>query len=354
MKINKEIIKKIPKTDLHVHPSGSMKPETILEIADKYKIKLPVYDLDKIKKYLVKKNTESLEEYLSAFEIPTEIMQTDEGIYRSIYELCEDAHKENVWYMEVRVAPVLYTRRGLNETEIIDIVLDALSQAERDFKMKTGLIISAIRHLSPEITYETAKLAVMYKNRGVIGFDLAGAERNYPAKYHKEAFQLVLNNNLNCTIHAGEAYGPESISQALHYCGAHRLGHASRLIEDGDLLNYVNDHRIPLEICLSSNKDTKAVDNLKHHPFKLYYDYGLRVTLNTDNRTVSDTTITDEYFLAAKLFDLSLEDLKNIAIYGFKSTFQPYAEKVKLLRKALDKMKKIKLPDERSHLIENL
>ena len=129
-----------------------------------------------------------------------------------------------------------------------------------------------------------AELCVAYKNRGVVGFDLAGAEYNYPAKDHKQAFQLILDNNINCTAHAGEAYGPESIAQAIHYCGAHRIGHGTRLRENGDLLNYVNDHRIPLEICLSSNVQTRAVPDLATHPLPFYFNYGLRVTINTDNR----------------------------------------------------------------------
>ena len=136
------------------------------------------------------------------------------------------------------------------------------------------LIICGMRHLSPDNYLRTAEMAVAFKNRGVVGFDLAGAEKDFPAKYHKDSFNLILNNNINCTIHAGEAYGPESISQAIHFCGAHRLGHGTRLVEDGDLLNYVNDHRIPLELCLNSNIHTKSVRSLSEHPFRLYYDYG--------------------------------------------------------------------------------
>ncbi|MCK4956889.1 MAG: adenosine deaminase, partial [Candidatus Cloacimonetes bacterium] len=178
-------------------------------------------------------------------------------------------------------------------------------------------------------------LAVAYKNKGVIGFDLAGAEYNNPAKVHKEAFYLALNNNLNITIHAGEAYGPKSIHEALHYCSAHRIGHGTRLIEDGDLLNYVNDHRIPLEICLKSNLHTKSVKKISEHPLAFYLDYGLRVTLNTDNRLISNTTLTDEYMLAINELNLNYMDIKNLIINGFKSAFLSYRDKVELINLAL-------------------
>ncbi len=177
-----------------------------------------------------------------------------------------------------------------------------------------------------------AELCVAYKNRGVVGFDLAGAEANFPAKDHQEAFQLILNNNINCTAHAGEAFGPESIAQAIHYCGAHRIGHGTRLRENGDLLNYVNDHRIPLEVCPSSNVQTGAVPSLDAHPLKFYFDYGLRVTINTDNRLITDTTVTKELWLAHKELGLALEDLTTIIVSGFKSAFLPFREKQDMLR----------------------
>jgi len=220
-------------------------------------------------------------------------------------------------------------------------VIAGLRDAEKKLNIKTGVIICGIRNMSPLTSLKLAELAVAYKNKGVIAFDLAGSEYNHPAKEHKEAFDLALRNNLNITIHAGEAYGPESISQAIHYCGAHRIGHGTRLLEDGDLLNYVNDHRIPLEICLKSNFHTKAVKSIESHPIDFYIDYGLRVTLNTDNRLVSDTTMTDEFMLAIELLHLSYEDVKNLIINGFKSAFIPYKERVNLLNAALQEMNEL-------------
>jgi adenosine deaminase len=192
--------------------------------------------------------------------------------------------------------------------------------------------------MDPLNSVRLAELAIAYKNKGVIGFDLAGAEYNNPAILHKEAFDLALRNNLNITIHAGEAYGPESISQAIHHCGTHRIGHGTRLREDGDLLNYMNDHRIPLEICVKSNYHTKAVSSIKNHPIIFYLDYGLRVTMNTDNRMISDTTMTDEFMIAINELGLNYAEIKNIIINGYKSGFIPYKERVELLNKALQEM----------------
>ena len=204
--------------------------------------------------------------------------------------------------------------------------------AKRETGIKCGVIVCGIRHINPQTSVRLAELCVAYKNRGVIGFDLAGAEVNFPAKAHKEAFQLILKNNVNCTAHAGEAYGPESISQAIHYLGAHRIGHGTRLREDGDLLNYVNDHRIPIEVCLSSNVQTRAVPDIASHPLKFYFDYGLRVTLNTDNRVITDTTVTRELWHAHRELGLSLEDLTTLIISGFKSAFLPFREKQDMLK----------------------
>lgn len=217
-------------------------------------------------------------------------------------------------------------------TTIVDAVLEGLRVAKRETGIKYGVIICGIRHMDPQTSVRLAELCVAYKNRGVIAFDLAGAEENFPAKDHRDAFQLILRNNVNCTAHAGEAYGPESIAQAIHFLGAHRIGHGTRLREDGDLLNYINDHRIPLEVCLLSNVQTRAVPDLASHPLKFYFDYGLRVTINTDNRLITDTTVTQELMRAHKDCGLSLEDLTTVLVSGFKSAFLPFREKQDMLK----------------------
>ncbi len=203
------------------------------------------------------------------------------------------------------------------------------------------MILCGIRNISPESSLEMAELAVAYKGRGVVGFDLAGAEYDHPAKHHKEAFQLVRQNNINCTIHAGEAYGPESIAQALHVCGAHRIGHGCRLREDGDLLHYVNDHRIPLECCPSSNVQTGAVRDLASHPLKLYFDLGLRVTVNTDNRLVTDTTVSHELWLLPHEDGVrASRDITPLILNGFKSAFLPFHIKQAYLRRVTEDLER--------------
>lgn len=342
MKLKREFIEKLPKTDLHVHLDGSIRISTIFDLAKKQKVKLPADTEEELKKIVsCDENCKSLDEYLGAFDITLSVMQTEESLIRTAFELAEDAAKENIRYLEVRYSPILHTQKGLKLTIISDAVIKGLREAEKKYNIRTGVIICGIRNMNPDKSLRLAKLAVAYKNKGVIGFDLAGAEYNYPAKDHMEAFYLALNNNINITIHAGEAYGPKSIHEALHYCGTHRIGHGTRLIEDGDLLNYVNDHRIPLEICLKSNMHTKSVPSLKQHPLNFYLDYGLRVTLNTDNRLISDTTLTDEYMLAINELGLDYTDIKNIIINGFKSAFIPYRERVVLLNKALAEMGKL-------------
>lgn len=332
MIIEQKIIKKMPKTDLHCHLDGSIRVETVIELAQKQKVTLPTADPVRLKKILVPGiNCKSLVDYLRPFEITLEVLQEPEALSRTAFELAEDAAKENIWYLEVRYSPVLHTKKGLKLTEIVDAVWTGLREAEKKYHIKTGIIICGMRNINPETSLILAELAVAYKNQGVVAFDLAGIEESYPAKHHREAFYQILNNNINCTAHAGEAYGPGSIHQALHYCGAHRIGHGTRLKEDGDLLNYVNDHRIPLEICLTSNIQTKAAPSYKKHPLKFYYDYGLRVTINTDNRLISNTTMTRELHLAAKYADWNMDDLKNVIVAGFKSAFLPMREKAILL-----------------------
>jgi len=286
-------------------------------------------------------DAQSLTDYLARFDVTLSVLQSAEALERAAYELAEDAARETVWYMEIRYSPILHTRRGLPLTEAVEAPLRGLRRAERDFGIRTGLIICGIRNMSPETSRDLADLTVAYKNRGVVAFDLAGAEYNYPAKKHKDAFYTVINKNIATTIHAGEAYGPESIHQALHYCKANRIGHGTRLFEDPDLMRYVNDFRIPLEICLTSNVQTRAVPSFEAHPLRLYYDEGLVVTLNTDNRLMSATTVTEEYWRAHRHLGFTWEELCRIALMGFESAFLPYRERMALAAAARAEIERI-------------
>jgi len=342
-KLTLQDIQRLPKTDLHVHLDGSLRIPTILELAEQQKVKLPGDSADKLRPFVeMGEDCKSLVEYLKAFDVTLSVMQTYESLVRTAYELAEDAAKENVRYMEVRYSPILHQQKGMTLHSIVQAVLEGLTQAEKKHDIKTGVILCGMRHISPEISLKLADLTVAFKNKGVVGFDLAGAEEDFPAKRHKDAFGRVLANNINCTLHAGEAYGPESIHQAIHLCGAHRIGHGVRLVEDGDLLNYVNDHRIPLECCPSSNVQTKAVKKMADHPIRLFFDLGLRVTVNTDNRMVTNTTVSREYLQLHEQLGFGIEEIKELIIMGFKSAFLPYALKRAMLAEVVDELKSFK------------
>jgi len=339
VKITEEFIRELPKTELHCHLDGSLRLNTILDLAEKNKVELPSRDPDTLwKAVTVQSNNITLPEYIKKFDLTLKVLQTPESLIRAAFELAEDCSKENILYLEVRYSPILHTEHGMTTMESVDAVIKGLKQAEEEFKIKTGIIICGIRSISPEVSYQLAELAVAFKNRGVVGFDLAGVEENFPAKDHKEAFYLILDNNINTTLHAGEDYGPESIHQAVHYCGAHRIGHGVRLKEDGDLLNYIADHRIAMEICMTSNIHTGSVKSYETHPFKFYYDYGLRVTLNTDNRLISNTCLTKEYMLAHQYFNFQIPDFKEIIINGFKSAFLPHRDRTNMIRRIADEL----------------
>jgi adenosine deaminase len=263
------------------------------------------------------------------------VLQDREALERAAFELAEDAHREHVRYMEVRYCPALHTRRGLSMEETVEAVVAGLARGRHRYGIQTGTIVCGIRHLSPRLSLRLAELAVSYHGRGVVGFDLAGAEKDYPAKEHRKAFDHVVRNNVNVTVHAGEAFGPESIAQALHYCGAHRIGHGTRLREDRTIFDYVNDHRIPLEMCLTSNVQTGSVPTLGAHPFRDYLAAGLRVTLNTDNRLVSSTTMTRELDRAVSTLKLRPRDVRHVLLNGFKSAFLPLREKGEMLLRAV-------------------
>ncbi len=339
IELTREFVQSLPKAELHCHLDGSMRVETIIELAKDAGVTLPSTKPDELKKILtIGMDCQSLEEYLKVFDITTSVLQTADALTRATYELAEDCARENVRYLEIRFSPILHINNGLKLTQIVEAVLKGKNMAERDFNIKIGIIICSIRHMDTDMSLILAELTVAYKNRGVVGFDLAGAEENFPAKKHAEAFNLIINNNINTTVHAGEAYGPPSIHQAIHTISANRIGHGTRLREDGDLLNYVNDHRIPLEMCITSNVQTKAVASFAHHPIKFYFDYGIRVTLNTDNRLVSGITLTDEYMIAIDKYHFTPDELKYLILNGFKSAFLPLNEKVNLIQMATREM----------------
>jgi adenosine deaminase len=334
------ILKTIPKVLLHDHLDGGLRPQTIIELADEMKYKkLPTKDPAELAEWFHRgANKGNLVEYLQGFEHTTAVMQTKEALTRVAYEMMEDMKNDGVVYVETRFAPVFHTSKELYLEDTVKAVLEGLEMGKRDFGVGYGLILCGMRNMKN--TLEIAELAVNFRRDGVVGFDLAGEEGGYPPKKHVEAFQFIQRANFNITIHAGEAFGKESIWQAIQWCGAHRIGHATRLIEDivldndgnvvafGDLAQYVLDKRIPLEICLLSNVHTGAVDKIENHPFGIFYKEKFRVTLNTDDRLMSDTTMTKEFMTAVKYFNLNFDDFEKITINSMKSAFIPYKERL--------------------------
>ncbi|HEY4756449.1 MAG TPA: adenosine deaminase [Ignavibacteriaceae bacterium] len=335
-----EIIKSVPKVLLHDHLDGGLRPETIIELAkDLRYTKLPTKDAGELAEWFHRgANKGNLVDYLQGFEHTAAVMQTKEALERVAYEMMEDMKNDNICYVETRFAPVFHTQNGLWYEDIVSAVLEGLERGRKDFGVGYGLILCGMRNMKN--TLEIAELAVNFRNEGVVGFDLAGEEGGYPPKKHIEAFQFIQRANFNITIHAGEAFGKESIWQAIQWCGAHRIGHATHLIEDftldkdgnvvgfGDLAQYVLDKRIPLEICLLSNVHTGAVDKIENHPFGLLFKEKYRVTLNTDDRLMSDTTMSKEFLVAIDVFNLNLEDLEKITLNSMKSAFIQYKERL--------------------------
>ncbi len=326
-----ECLHAVPKAELHLHLDGSLRPSTILDLADDAGVTLPYGDEQSLYDYLYVQDGRDLVDYLKRFDLTLSVMQTSQSLERTARELCEDAARENVRYLEIRYSPILHQQGDLTLEEAVEAPLRGVRQAEAELGVKTGLIICGIRNLPPETSVRLAELAVAFKDRGVVAFDLAGGEAGNPATEHAEAFRIAREANLNVTIHAGEAAGAESIAQALHGCGAHRIGHGTRLYEDPELRRYVNDHRIPIEVCLTSNVQTHAVESFETHPVRGYFDEGLMVSLHTDNRLMSGTTMTEEYARAAEYLNFSDRELGELILNGFRSAFLPWREKEALI-----------------------
>ena len=335
---SRELLRRLPKAELHCHLDGSLRPETMIELAREYGVRMPHGDAERLRDYMRVTDARNLEEYLERFSVTLSVMQRDEALERIAYELAEDAAKDGVRYLEIRYAPVLNVREGLSLGETIEAPLRGLERAEREHGVVGRVIVCALRNMSPEVSLELAQLAVAYRRRGVVGFDLAGGEAGNPARRFREAFQLVRENDMACTCHAGEGDGAASCRAAVHSCGANRLGHATRLFEDEALEEYVNDRRIALEICLTSNVQTRVVRGYDEHPLRRYFDRGMNVVLNTDNRLMSGTTLSDEYGHAARDLDFTLDELARVALNGFESAFIPWPERERLVANARNEL----------------
>jgi len=339
-------LRELPKAELHCHLDGSLRPETLLELAREHRIQLPKQTPEELAMFMRVDDAQSLDDYLRRFDYTISVLQSEEALERVAYELAEDAAEDGVRYIEVRNAPILNVVRGLTLVQAVEAPLRGLQRAENDFGITARFIICGLRQFPPEHSLELAKLAVEFKDEGVVAFDLAGAEKGHSAAKHVAAFQYAREHNLAVTVHAGEGDGAQSIREAVHVLGANRIGHGTRLIEDAELTQYVNDRRIALEVCLTSNIQTRVADSYETHPFREYFEQGLNVTLNTDNRLMSATTLTDEYVYAAEHIGLTLEELAGIALNGFESAFLPWEERLMLIEEVSDRIDDLIGPEE--------
>jgi len=329
--LSHELLRRLPKAELHCHLDGSVRPQTLIDLAAERDVPVPARTAREMDDYMIVRNAHNLEEYLARFSVTLSVMQDAASLERIARELIEDAARDGVRYIEIRYSPVLNTQDGLSLDETVEAPLRGIAAATRETGTIGRVIICALRHLEPAVSSELSRLAVAYRHQGVVGFDLAGGEQGHPARDHAESFAYARAHDLAVTVHAGEGYGAESIRQAVHDCGANRIGHATRLFEDPSLSQYVNDRRIALEICLTSNVQTHAVASYETHPLRAYFDDGQNVVLSTDNRLMSGTTLTDEYAHAAHSLDFSLPELAQIARNGFENAFLPWHERVALL-----------------------
>ncbi|GGM88115.1 adenosine deaminase 1 [Thermopolyspora flexuosa] len=337
-----EEIRKAPKVLLHDHLDGGLRPETIVDLARESGYdRLPSTDPDNLRQWFHEAaDSGSLERYLETFAHTVGVMQTREALYRVALECAEDLAADGVVYAEVRFAPEQHTSAGLGLDEVVQAVLDGFKDGSARYGIRVGTLLTAMRHQARSM--EIAELAVRYRDVGVVGFDIAGAEAGYPPTRHLDAFEYLQRENAHFTIHAGEAFGLPSIWQAIQWCGADRLGHGVRIIDDiqvspdgtaklGRLAAYVRDKRIPLEMCPTSNLQTGAAPSIAEHPIGLLRRLYFRVTVNTDNRLMSNTSLSEEFAKLVDAFGYGWDDLQWFTVNAMKSAFIPFDERLALI-----------------------
>jgi adenosine deaminase len=336
-----------PKVLLHDHLDGGLRPQTIVELAAETGYGgLPTTDADELGPWFVAAcDSGSLERYLATFEHTVGVMQTRAALVRVAAECAEDLAADGVVYAEVRYAPELHVAGDLSLVEVVEAVQEGFAvgagrAAAAGHPIRVGTLLTAMRHAAR--SREIAELAVTYRDDGVVGFDIAGAEAGFPPTRHLDAFEYLRRENAHFTIHAGEAFGLPSIWEAIQWCGADRLGHGVRIVDDvhlapggtatlGRLAAYVRDKRIPLELCPSSNIQTGAAGSMAEHPIGLLADLKFRVTVNTDNRLMSGTSMTREFTLLGEAFGYGLEDFRWFTVNAMKSAFLPFDERLALI-----------------------
>jgi len=321
----------MPKAELHCHLDGSLRPETMLDLASEHGIALPRENAGELRHYMCADNVADLADYLHRFDTTISILQTESALERVAYELVEDASLDGLRYIEVRNAPHLNIRGGLTVDQVLAATMRGLNRGETEFGTIARFITCSLRHWDPSRSLEAAQAAVRHMDSGVVGFDLAGAEAEFSAVDHAGAFAFAREHFLQVTCHAGEAAGPESIEAALFDCNVARVGHGVRAEEDPALLKYIRDLGVTLEMCPTSNEQTHAVASYVQHPLKRYLQYGVRATINTDSRLISGVTLTDEYARAVNELDLTIADLCTCVINACEASFLPFEQRTRLV-----------------------
>jgi adenosine deaminase len=336
-----DAIRRAPKVLLHDHLDGGLRPETIVELAEAEGYSaLPTTDPGELSTWMTRgANRADLVLYLETFVHTVGVMQTRESLMRVAKECAEDLAADGVVYAEVRFAPELHIQKGLSLDEVVEAVLEGFRQGSEGRPITVRVLCTAMR--TAALSLQIAELAVRWRDEGVCGFDIAGAEAGHPPTRHLDAFQFVMRENFHITIHAGEAFGLPSIWEALQFCGAERLGHGVRIVDDivtdggtpklGRLASYARDLRVPLEMCPSSNVHSGAARSIEEHPIGLLSQLRFRVTVNTDNRLMSHITMSEEFAKLVDAFDWGWEEIRWATINGMKSAFLPFDQRLHLI-----------------------
>ena len=341
-----DAIRRAPKVLLHDHLDGGLRPQTVLELASEIGYHdLPTTDPDELARWFtLGADRKSLELYLEGFSHTVAVMQTRDAIERVSVECVEDLAADGIVYAEVRMAPELLTDGGLTLDEAVEAMLDGFRRGAEGRPITVGLIVTAMRQAARSV--EIAEVAVRHRDDGVVGFDIAGPEAGYPPTRHLDAFNLIAHENFHFTIHAGEGFGLPSIWEALQWCGAERLGHGVRIVDDitlrpegrvvlGRLASYVRDMRVPLEMCPTSNVHTGAAPSIEEHPIDLLRRLRFRVTVNTDNRLMSGISLSSEFATLVRAFGIGLDDMEWLTLNAMKSAFWPFDGRLRIINEQI-------------------
>lgn len=327
------LLEQLPKVDLHVHLDGCVKPQTLLSLAEQQGIPLPTYEANGLLSYLqVDGGCSSLSEYLIKFDFVLPFLQTKEALEQIAWEVVAEAAAHRIRYIEVRFAPQLHRNNGLTTEDAINAVIQGLKKAEEHFGVKARVIAICMRNHSFGANLEVVEAAASFYGKGLVAVDLAGDEASYPAALFRQVFRLARQRGLPITIHAGEAAGPDNIEEAVVNLGARRIGHGVRLKENARVLQMIRERRIPLELCPTSNIQTRSVGGWDCYPIREYFDQGILFTVNTDNPGVSGTNITQEYKVLAEKFGFSKGEITTLILNGVEASFLDEAEKKELRR----------------------